>query len=189
VSADRCPRAPAKSLDLQVYCSAREKFPEKEERRHSYNLRFYEKKVRFRSAFFNLRVLTGLFLVLASVFLALIGMGRLSTISASSAQAQQKHKIINIQGLPPGFDCSTIYEKGIDKQENYRASLIMIACGEAQGVLPSSGGASSQLVQDLLPAPPVYGGADVNVITGPETPPDIHQSETYTAANQITPIR
>jgi hypothetical protein len=29
--------------------------------------------------------------------------------------------------VPVGFDCSTIHEKGIDKQENFRAGAIMIA--------------------------------------------------------------
>src|SRR5213076_373829 len=80
----------------------------------------------------NLRVLIGLFVVLAGVFLALIGLGRFSWLTASSAQAQQKHKIINITGLPPGFDCATIHDLGIDKQESLRAGLIMIARGEAE---------------------------------------------------------
>ena len=39
--------------------------------------------------FFNLRVLIGLFIVLAGVFLALIGLGTFSGLTASSAQAQQ----------------------------------------------------------------------------------------------------
>src|SRR5438093_13559646 len=98
-----------------------------------------KKKSASRSAFFNLRVLIGLFIVLAGVFLALLGFGTFSAITAGSAQAQQKHKIIDVPGLPPGFDCSKIHELGIDKQENLRAGAIMIACGEAQG-----GSASSQ---------------------------------------------
>src|SRR6266446_7244126 len=81
--------------------------------------------------FFNLRLLIGLCIVLAGVFLALLGLGAFSVITASSAQAQQKQKIIDIEGLPPGFDCSTIPEKGIDKMESLRAGLIMIACGES----------------------------------------------------------
>src|SRR5438445_2282114 len=88
--------------------------------------------------FFNLRVLIGLFIVLAGVFLALAGFGTFSAITAGSAQAQQKHKIINIKGLPPGFDCATIHERGIDKMENLGAGLIMIACGEGRGGTPSS---------------------------------------------------
>ena len=92
-----------------------------------------KKKSASRSAFFNVRVLIGLFIVLAGVFLALAGLGTFSGLTASSAKAQQKHKIINIQGLPPGFDCATIHEKGIDRMEGFRAGLIMIACGEADG--------------------------------------------------------
>src|SRR6266850_5366519 len=92
-----------------------------------------KKKSASRSAFFNPRVLFGLFIVLAGVFLALAGLGTFSAITASSVQAQQKHKIINIPGLPPGFDCATIHELGIDKMENLGAGAIMIACGEATG--------------------------------------------------------
>src|SRR6266700_3729015 len=91
--------------------------------------------------FFNLRVLIGLFVILAGVFLALAGFGTFSAITANSAQAQQKKtKILNIQGLPPGFDCSKIHELGIDRQENMRAGAIMIACGQAQGGSASPAG-------------------------------------------------
>src|SRR2546422_670139 len=136
-----------------------------------------KKKSASQSAFFNLRVLIGLFMVLAGVFLALAGVGTFSAVTANSAQAQQKHKIINIQGLPPGFDCSTIHELGIDKMENLGAGLIMIACGEAQGGSASPAGAFSQFVQKLLPAPLAYGAGDVDLVTGTETPPHVIQSE------------
>src|ERR1700731_570460 len=145
-----------------------------------------KKKSASQSAFFNLRLLTGLFLVLTGVFLALAGLGTFSAITASSAQALQKQKIINIQGLPPGFDCSTIYEKGIDKQENFLAGLIMMACGEAEGDAASPLGAFFQTIQQLVP-PLAYGTADVNLITGTETSPHITQSETYTTANPDNP--
>ncbi len=92
-----------------------------------------KKKPTSQSAFFNPRVLIGVCIVLAGVVLALAGLGTFSAITASSAQAQQKHKIIDIQGLPPGFDCSKIHELGIDKMESLRAGRIMIACGEAEG--------------------------------------------------------
>ena len=46
-----------------------------------------KKKSASQSAFFNLRVLTGLFLVLAGVFLALLGFG------GFSAQAQEDKEI------------------------------------------------------------------------------------------------
>src|SRR6266481_3785283 len=138
-----------------------------------------KKKSASRSAFFNIRVLIGLFIVLTGVFLALAGLGTFSAITASSAQAQQNHKIINIQGLPPGFDCATIHEKGIDKMEGFRAGLIMIACGEATGGSASrSYPAFSQLLHKLT-APLAYGAADVDLVTGTETPPHIIQSETY----------
>src|SRR6266705_1088944 len=145
-----------------------------------------KKKSASRSAFFNLRVLIGLFILLAGVFLALIGLGTFSGLTASSAQAQQKHKIIDIPGLPPGFDCATIHEKGIDKMEGFRAGLIMIACGEATGGLASPYPAFSQLLNKLI-APLAYGAADVDLITGTETPPHIIQSETYSTANPDNP--
>src|SRR5438445_7305364 len=142
-----------------------------------------KKKSASQSAFLNLRVLIGLFIVLAGVFLALAGLGTFSAITASSAQAQQKYKIINIPGLPPGFDCSKIHEKGIDKMENLRAGLIMIACGESPGGSASRAGTFSQFVQKLLPVPLAFGAADVDLVTGTETPPHVIQSETYSTAN------
>src|SRR5437867_300135 len=146
-----------------------------------------KKKSASRSAFFNLRVLIGLFTVLTGVFLALAGLGTFSAIAASRAKAQQKHKIINIQGLPPGFDCATIHEKGIDRMEGFRAGAIMIACGEATGGSASPGNALVRLAQKLMPVPLAYGAADVDLVTGTETPPHIIQSETYTSANPDNP--
>src|SRR2546421_2977954 len=139
-----------------------------------------KKKSASRSAFFNIRVLIGLFILLAGVFLALIGLGTFSGLTASSAQAQQKHKIIDIQGLPPGFDCATIYEKGFHKMESLRAGLIMIACGEAQaGGSRSPSSAFSRLIQKLE-APPAYGAADVDLITGTASPTHIIQPKQHT---------
>src|SRR5712675_3307828 len=103
-----------------------------------------KKKSASRSAFFNPRVLFGLFIVLAGVFLALAAVGTFSGITASSAQAQQKHKIINIPGLPPGFDCSKIHQLGIDRMEGFRWGRVMIACGESPG---GSGAPGTSLVK------------------------------------------
>src|SRR5215470_7968661 len=144
-----------------------------------------KKKSTSQSAFLNLRVLIGLFIVLAGVFLALIGLGTFSGVTATSAQAQQAHKIIDVPGLPPGFDCATIYEQGINKMEGFRAGLIMIACGEATGGAASP--AFSALVQQLMPAPLAYGATDVDLVTGTQTPPHIIQSETYSTANPDNP--
>jgi hypothetical protein len=145
-----------------------------------------KKKSASRSAFFNLRVLIGLFIVLAGVVVALIGLGTFSGLTASSAQAQQKHKIINVPGLPPGFDCATISEKGIDKQENLRAGLIMIACGESEGGSGLPYGFFSQLLHTVT-APMAYGGVDVDLITGADSIAHPTQSETYTLANPDNP--
>src|SRR5712691_6783187 len=137
------------------------------------------KKKSSQSAFFNLRLLIGLFTVLAGVFLALLGFG------AFSAQAQQKQNITTASTdplVPAGFDCSRIEELGIDKQENMRAGAIMIFCGRAEGGSASPFPAFSQLMQNLL-APLAYGTAYVDLITGTETSPNITQSETFTAGN------
>src|SRR6266481_3252717 len=71
--------------------------------------------------FFNPRVLITLVIVLAGVFLALASIGVFSATGQNLAQALQKYKIItrsNDALVPEGFDCSTVYEKGIEKQEN-----------------------------------------------------------------------
>ncbi len=151
-----------------------------------------KKKSASRSAFFNLRVLAGLCIVLAAVILALASFGTFSAIAASSAKAKQKHKLVNIPGLPPGFDCSKIHALGIDRMEGLRAGLIMIACGESKGGEPDANSASrnnsfQRLVQKLLPVPLAYGAADVDLITGTETAPHVIQSETYTAGNPDNP--
>jgi hypothetical protein len=143
------------------------------------------KKNSSQSAFFNLRVLIGLFIVLTGVFLALLGFGTFSGITASSAQAQQNHKFIvdpKLGIFSPGFDCSQIHARGIDKQENMRAGAIMIACGEAQGGsapggVTSSNSAVSELIQSLLPSPSFIGGSDVDVILPDGTFPHVTQSE------------
>src|SRR6478752_143579 len=99
------------------------------------------------AGFFNPRLLIALFVILAGVFLALVGFG------AFSAQAQQNRTIITQSAdplVPVGFDCSRIHELGIDRQENMRAGAIMIACGRAQGGSASSSfGAFLQAIKKL----------------------------------------
>src|SRR5438128_1502829 len=144
-----------------------------------------KKKSASQSAFFNLRVLIGLFVVLAGVFLALAGFGTFSAL----AQAQQKNKIITNSKnplVPNGFDCSKIHELGIDRQENFRAGAIMIACGQAQGGSASVFETVSQAIQKTL-APLAYGAADVDLVTGAESSPHITQPETFSWANPDSP--
>jgi hypothetical protein len=142
-----------------------------------------KKKSTSQSAFFNLRVLIGLFTVLAGVFLALVGFG------AFSVQAQQKPTLTQAtiyQVLPPGFDCSQIRALGLDRQDNLRAGSIRIACGEAQGGSASLLDTVSHVIQQTL-APEAYGTTDVNLITGADTFSHITQSETFSAANPDNP--
>src|SRR6266487_3801566 len=150
-----------------------------------------KKKSTSQSAFFNLRVLIGLCIALAGVVLALTQIGVFSAAPQSIIQAMTRGKIITQSTdplVPVGFDCSTIHEKGIDKQENFRAGAIMIACGEAPGVSTSTStlGPVGRLIKQLL-TPLAYGAADVDLVTGTETSPNVVQSETYTAANPDNP--
>jgi hypothetical protein len=137
-----------------------------------------------QSAFLNLR----LFIVLAGVSLALLGPGASSEPASSFAKAQQKYETPNYGSdplVPPQFDCSKIHELGIDKQVNMRAGAIMIACGLSEGGIPFHGSGVSKFVQKLM-APVSYGGTDVDLITGPDTPPDVTQSTTFSWANPDT---
>jgi hypothetical protein len=154
-----------------------------------------KKKSVSRSAFCNPRILIGLPIALAGVFLALAGLGAFSAVAQSMAQAQQKNKIITNSKdplVPNGFDCSKIHELGIDKQMNFRAGAIMIACGQAQGggtsaTLPTSPlGALTRFIRKLF-SPLAYGGTDVDLITGTETYPNIDQSTTFSAGNPDNP--
>src|SRR6266478_2848535 len=153
-----------------------------------------KKKSSSQSAFFNLRVLLGLFMVLAGVFLALFATanpaGR-SAPPANIAQLQQKYDpsagpLIDPL-VPPGFDCSKVYELGIDKQENFGAGAIMIFCGLAEGGSPTNGSPSSRFIQKLLPSPLTYGDVDKDLINHPETFPNVTQSETFCAVNPDNP--
>src|SRR4029077_4722966 len=134
-----------------------------------------KKKSTSQSAFFNLRVLAGLFIALAGVSLALLATanpaGRGAPAGRNAPAGPFKYKVTTKSSVdplvPPMFDCSKIKQLGIDKQENLRAGAIMIYCGQFQGRKSSSshGKAFSKLVHDVT-APLVYGGADVDLITG-----------------------
>ena len=140
-----------------------------------------KKKSASKSAFFNLRVLIGLCTALAGISLALVG---LDAFAADSAPVKIRNHIITTSNdplVPVGFDCTKIRQLGIDKQENFRAGAIMIACGAAEGGSGSSVGffqRITQAVKKLLV--PLYGAGDINLVTGTETSPNITQSETFT---------
>jgi hypothetical protein len=143
-----------------------------------------KKKSVSQSAFLNPRMLIGLFIALAGAFLPLAWLGAFSAL----AQVRQDQRIItnsNDLFVPTGFDCSRIHELGIDKQVNLRAGAIMIACGLSDGGMPLHGSGVSKFVEKLM-APVSYGGTDVDLITGPETFPDVSQSTTFSWANPDT---
>src|SRR5213083_1326000 len=80
-------------------------------------------------------------LLVASVFCAASVVITLLAFGAFSAEAQLRQQVIMQSTdplVPVGFDCSRISELGIDKQENFRAGAIMIACGELPGVETSA---------------------------------------------------
>ena len=143
-----------------------------------------KKKSTSRSAFFNIRVLIGVFIVLVGVFLALAGSGVFSVAAQNVIQAMTMNRIITYSTdplVPVGFDCSKIHELGIDRQENFRAGAIMVACGEVPvcHVCDFHSGSIGYFIKKLL-MPLAFGAADVNLVTGTETSPqhypvgDIH---------------
>src|SRR6266446_1328007 len=142
------------------------------------------------SGFFNLRLSIGLLTMTTGLSLALFvatpfGRGAAAP-TAGTGKAQQKYNpaghSIDFSMLPPGFDCSKIHEKGIDKQDNLRAGMIMIVCGLAEGGSASRGSGFlgngfSQWISNLLPAPLFIGGADSDVILPDAAYPKVTQSE------------
>ena len=145
------------------------------------------------SAFFNLRVLAGLFLVLAGEFLALLATAnRVPNVDGPRTQRQNNLIVSSTDPLvPAGFDCSRIDLLGIDKQMNFRAAAIMTACGAIQAGAGSPVDSSSNAtVKQLAPTPKsLYGASDVDLITGAETSPNVVQSTTYAAGNPDNPLQ
>ena len=148
-----------------------------------------KKKSASKSAFFNLRVLIGLCIALAGISLALVG---LDAFAANSAPVKIRNHIITASNdplVPVGFDCTKIEELGIDKQENFRAGAIMMACAADGTPGSSSVGAFFQRVTQGVKRilVPLYGAGDVNLINHPESSPNITQSETFTTVNPDNP--
>ena len=147
-----------------------------------------KKKSASKSAFFNLRVLIGLCIALAGVSLALAA---LDAFAANSVPVKIRNHIITASNdplVPVGFDCTKIEELGIDKQENFRAGAIMMACAADGAGSSSVGGFFQRVAQGVKKLlVPLYGAGDVNLITGTETSPNITQSETFTWANPDNP--
>ena len=157
-----------------------------------------KKKSTSQSAFFNLRVLVGLFIGLAGVSLALLATANPAVRAAHAkrvvAPSPGKYKVTTKSAISPlvpaMFDCSKIRQFGIDRMENFRAGAIMIHCGQAKGGDPETGlansSAFSKLVQNLT-APLVFGSTDVDLVTGTESFPNVTQSETFSSANPDDP--
>ena len=95
-----------------------------------------KKKSTSQSAFFNLRVLVGLFVALAGISMALLAAnpsGRGAPAGHNAPAGPFKYKVTTKSSIDPlvpaAFDCSKIKQLGIDRQENLRAGAIMIHCG------------------------------------------------------------
>jgi hypothetical protein len=83
---------------------------------------------------------------------------------AGAAQAADKSSSQTVLGVP----CSEIFERGIDKQENLRATSIRVGCGLDAPGEAEEGGADGINAIDA---------DNINVITGGETFPHVTQSE------------
>lgn len=139
-----------------------------------------------QSGFFSFRVLAGLLIAFVGAIVAVLGFGTFDLPAAGIAQTRASYSTANSMDalIPPGFDCSKIHELGIDKQMNLRARAIMSECDPAErgSASPSSG--FSKWIQNLLPIPLTYGGADVDLITGTETwSSGVYQSTTFSWVN------
>src|SRR5581483_8652945 len=160
-----------------------------------------KKKSTSQTASFTPRVLVGVVVALAGV--SLLAYGALPTANPAARASHKKRVVAPSPGkyqvrtkpginplVPAMFDCSKIRQLGIDKMENFRAGAIRLFCGQAKGGDPdialANSNAFSKLVQDLT-APLVYGGTDVDLVTGTESFPNITQSETFSTANPDKP--
>jgi hypothetical protein len=65
-------------------------------------LHYMKPKSTSQSAFFNLRVLIGLFVLLAGVFLALLGFGTYSSVSAQTNENAFELKLVGPESEPSG---------------------------------------------------------------------------------------
>jgi hypothetical protein len=159
-----------------------------------------KKKSTSQSAFFNLRVLAALLVGMTGISLALFAANPLVRGTTPGAPPkpvkQQPYGALARSGgdislLPPGFDCAKIRQLHLDVQENFRAHLIMKACGVSEGGNHSTSVAEnfSTFVKNLLPHPLAYGATDVDVILPDGTFPSVVQSETYTTANPDDPTQ
>ena len=150
-----------------------------------------KKKSASKSAFFNLRVLIGLCIALAGISLALVA---LDAFAVNSAPVKIRNHIITASNdplVPVGFDCTKIEELGIDKQENFRAGAIMMACA-ADG--DSGFFLCGWLLSTRRPRRQKITRAAVwrrgrQPDHRPESSPNITQSETFTGLTRITPNR
>ena len=71
--------------------------------------------------------------------------------------------------------------------ENFRAGLIMIACGEAEGGSASPGNALAKLAETCCQSRWRMAPRMLTWSRAPRRPPNIIQSETYTTANPDNP--
>jgi len=90
----------------------------------------------------------------------------LGTFAAIPGIAQADGKLSDQTVL--GVQCSQIFELGIDKQENLRATMIRVACGLDAPGFAGQDGEGIESPEDFT---------NINLITGGETLPHVTQSE------------
>ena len=140
------------------------------------------KKTNSKSAFFYLRTSASLLLGLAGVSLALLSVGQFT----AQAEEDEPTTVTSSDPLiPPGFDCAQFLSLSLDKQENLRAGAISIYCGEAQGGSVTNFEDLHQITREILA--PLFGGMDVDIVTGTDSISHPTQSESYTTSNPDNP--
>src|SRR4051812_25048271 len=113
-----------------------------------------------------------------ATLLALIGVMLTGTIAAQATT-----------GKSQSGTCASIERLGLEQQMNVHASQILAACGRGPASPQSSQSSSAQFSSLGVLSPQIYGGPDVNEITGGEgNYPNVTQSESQTWAQGNTVV-
>ncbi len=99
----------------------------------------------------------------------------IGTLVGLPAFGQPKPKLSSQTVL--GVPCAEIFKRGIDKQDNLRASMVLVGCGLARGGDGLEAGDGVALSPNFL---------NLNLISGLETFPNVTQSESMIWANGDT---
>ena len=141
-----------------------------------------KKKSASQSAFFNLRVLTGLFLVLTGVFL---GSWALASSPRKRSRGIMQPPRPSTRSSLPGLTVLSFARLASTNRKTWgRSHHDLLRRRQREAHLPML--AKLPLCPGTV-APLAYGGADVDLITGADSITHPTQSETYTSANPDNP--